>query len=443
MAFKTTFSAIGLACMLIGGSDDIAGAETPASFHLTASQLFGLADAARDHADYATAEKAYRALATNPDVDLRSEARFRLAMMLADREHRYRDAAIELRHVLDEKPKAARVRLELARIDGLLGRINEAGRELRAAQAVGLPPTVEQTVRFYAQALDTHRRLGGSVEAVLAPDSNVNRATASGTLGTAIGDFTLSRNAMARSGLGLAVRGQGFARAEVSGHTSLLARLSGSANIYRQSRFDDYILAPQAGPEFIWSHDKISLSAGPAWRWYGTKPYTSAIAASLDWQHVIGRRAQLRTNTTIAHISNLFDPQESGESVSLTAGVDRAFTARFGGGLMISGSRQNAKDPGYATAGMGVSGYLFRELGQTTVAANLSYSHVEADRRLLLFTHRRVDNDVSAAISGTFRQLQIGAISPLIRLRYERNVSRVQLYDYRRFAGELGLATAF
>ncbi|HMI20592.1 MAG TPA: hypothetical protein VK533_13725, partial [Sphingomonas sp.] len=193
----------------------------PAQKRLTTAQLFALADAARDRADYATAENAYRALATNPDVDLRSEARFRLALMLADREHHYRDAAIELRHILDEKPGAGPVRLELARIDAHLGHIRDAARELRAAQAGGLPPTVEQAVRFYAQALDTRRPMGGSIEFALAPDTNVNRATASGTLATVIGDFTLNRDARAHSRLGATMWGQGFARFSLSDDASL------------------------------------------------------------------------------------------------------------------------------------------------------------------------------------------------------------------------------
>jgi len=411
--------------------------------HLTTAQLFALADRARDRGDYLTAESAYRALATNPDADLRNEARFRLALMLADREHRYREAAVELRHILDEKPAAGRVRLELARIDALLGRVNEAGRELRAAQASGLPPEVEQTVRFYAQALDTRRPVGGSIELLLAPDSNVNRATASSTLGTVIGDFTLSRDARAHSGVGAAVHGQGFARLPLSSGASLLARLSGSANLYRSSRFDDIVLAPQLGPEFNWGRDKISLGAGPAWRWYGMRPYTTSLAASGDWQHIVGRRGQVRVGATVAHIRNRFDRLESGDAVSLSAGVDRAFSSRFGGGVQISGTRQDARDPGYATASGGIGLYVFRELGKTTVTANLSYSHLEADRRLALFPNRRVDDDVAAVVSGIFRQVRIGAISPVIRLRYERNVSRVELYDYRRFAGELGIATAF
>lgn len=446
-AFATILSALVLAWMApatpaIGAPRDHPAGETPPQ-HLTTTELFALADKARDRGDLLIAEQAYRALTTNPDVDMRSEARFRLAMMLADREHRYREAAVELRHILDEKPRAGRVRLELARIDALLGHVREAGRELRAAQAGGLPPEVEQSVRFYAQAIDSQRPLGGSIELLLAPDSNVNRATASGTLGTVIGDFTLNREARAHSGLGAMARGQGYARLALADHASLLARLSGSANIYRASTFDDIVLAPQVGPEFNWGADKITLGAGPAWRWYGMRPYTTSVAATGDWQHIVGRRGQLRVDAAIAHVTNHFDRLESGDAVSLSVGVDRAFSARFGGGLQLSANRQDAQNPGYATAGGNISVYLFRELGKTTLTGNVSYSHLEADQRLALFADRRVDNGYAAVVSGVFRQIQIGAISPLIRLRYERNVSQVQLYDYRRFAGELGIATAF
>src|SRR6185369_6860231 len=101
-------------------------------------------------------------------------------------------AAVEMRRILDEQPGAARVRLELARIDAQLGNLSAARRELRAAQAAGLPPEVERAVRFYATALQASRPFGGSIELALAPDSNINRATRADTLGTVIGNFTLN-----------------------------------------------------------------------------------------------------------------------------------------------------------------------------------------------------------------------------------------------------------
>ncbi|OYY75959.1 MAG: hypothetical protein B7Y43_17385 [Sphingomonas sp. 28-62-20] len=418
-------------------------AQTSAKVELNTNQLFAFADAARDRGDYATAEVAYRALSTNADGELRSEARFRLALMLANQQHRYRAAALELRHILDEKPRAARARLELARIHALLGNIGDAARELRAVEASGLPPDVERMIRFYAQALNARRPTGGNLEVTLAPDSNINQATTSGTLGTVIGNFVLDPDAQARSGLGLSVRGQGFVRLPLGAKSNLLARLSGSATVYKSPQFDDFVVSPQIGPEWVSNRGSLSVAAGPAWRWYGTKPFTFSIAANGNWQHAIGPRTQLRVDASLAYLDNRRNALESGYVGSLATSVDRAFSASMGGGLQLSVNRQGANDPGYATISGGANMYLYREFGRTTVTASLSYNHIEADKRLALFFTRRVNNDFVASLTGTFRQLRVGSIVPLARLTFERRVSSVQLYDYRRFAGELGVATAF
>lgn len=410
---------------------------------LTPVELFAFADGARDRGDYAAAAAAYRALATNPDIEMRSEARFRLALMLAGQQHKLREAAIELRKILDEKPRAARVRVELARIDALLGHVNAAGRELRAAQAAGLPPEVEQAVRFYAQALDAKRSLGGSLEVAFAPDSNINRATTSPTLGTVVGNFTLSNDAQAHSGLGVAVRGQGFAQASLSDNVRLIGRLSGSANVYRAAQFDDLIIAPQFGPDVTLGRERFSLAVGSAWRWYGAVPYSLSLTVGGNWQHGLGKRGQMRVDVGFASLDNRRNALESGKVWSLATGVDRAFSARLGGGLQVSARRQTAQNPGYATAGGSIYVYAFREIGKTTLSINMSYGRLEADQPLALFANRRIDNNYTAGINATFRQIRIGSIAPIARFRFERNASSVQLYDYRRFAGELGVATAF
>ncbi|MBB3956956.1 hypothetical protein [Novosphingobium sediminicola] len=71
---------------------------------MTAAQLFQVADEWSKSGQFAFAEKAYRLLAQNPEA--------------------------ELRLILDEKPDAAGVRLELARIEAMDG---HPTRDLRAA----------------------------------------------------------------------------------------------------------------------------------------------------------------------------------------------------------------------------------------------------------------------------------------------------------------------
>jgi hypothetical protein len=364
-------------------------------------------------------------------------------MMLADKQKKYREAAVELRKILDEKPKSGRIRLELARMHAQLGNASAAARELRAAEAAGLPAEVEQMVRFYANALNARKRFGGSLEVAIAPDSNINRATRSDTLGTVIGDFTLDDAAKAHSGVGLSLRGQTYARLPLGSKVNLLARVSGSADVYRDHAFDDFILGVQVGPELVSGADRIALSAGPSWRWYGTDPYSFNYGGNASWQHPLGKRTQLRVDGGVARVNNKRNDLQDAVVWSLSAGLDRAFSARFGGGMQLYGTREAARDPGYATASGGVGAYLFREFGQTTAVLSLGYSHLEADERLALFPQRRIDDRFSASLSATFRQVRIGSIAPLARIKWERNKSTIELYNYNRIAAEVGITTAF
>lgn len=415
----------------------------PNTLVLTPAQMFDFADAARDRGDYATAETSYRALATNPDFEIRTEARFRLAMMLADKQHLYADAAIELRKILDEKPNAARVRLELARMDLLLGRPGAAARELRAAQAIGLPAEVQQVVRFYANALEAQKPLGYSFSLALAPDTNINRSTRSDTLGTIFGDFTLDDNAMAKSSVGLALQGQGYFRRAIDQRTKVLVQVSGQGNLYRQSQFNDVILAVQAGPEHASGADRFNLNASAAWRWYGGIPFTRTFGASGSWQHPLGKRAQVKLGGGIARDDNLRNDLQDATVYTVSADYDRTFSAVFGGGIQIAGARSVARDPGYSTASGNAGVYLFRELGPVTVVVNFGYSHLEGDQRLFLYPRRRIENRYSAGFAVTFRSLRLGQFAPLARVQYERNSSTMEIYEYSRFSGQLGITAAF
>lgn len=432
-------------CAQAARAQDTAASPPPpvdSSVSLTPVELFAFADRAIAAGDFATAEIAYRALSTNPDLELRTEARFRLAMMLADRLNRHRDAAIELRKILDEKPDAQRVRVELARMQLMIGNIGQAEREFRAAQARGLPPDVERLVRFYANALSATKPIGASLEVALAPDSNINRATRSDTLGTIIGDFDLSEDAKAQSGLGLALRGQGYYRQALGQDSRLLVRLSGSADIYRQSQFNDMAVSLQAGPEVASGKDRISFALQTTWRWFGQQLYSSAYGATADWRHPLGQRSQLNVEATAQRVDYRPNPLQDGASLGLSVGLDHAFSQRFGGGIQLQGQRMTARDPGYALASGGVSAYLFRELGPTTLALSLGYARLEADARLFLYPQRRQDDRFSTSLSATFRQVRIGPFAPLLRLRYERNKSTVEIYDFNRVAGEAGLSLA-
>lgn len=425
----------------LGAQDNVA--QLGSVSHLSATQVFALAGQAREQGDFITAETAYRALTQDRDIEVRTEARFRLGLMLADDLKRYSDAALEFRRILDDKPGAARVRLELARMQAMLGNMAGARKELRAAEAAGLPAAVEQLVRFYSRALNARKPFGGSIEVALAPDSNINRATRSDTLGTVIGDFTLDDDAQAKSGVGLDLQGQGYFRLGIESGADLLVRASADATLYRDADFSDVTVALQAGPQYSWNGNQLTFSFGPSRRWYGGSLFSTTIGGGVSWQRPVGKRGQIRLDGNIAHVSNRRNALQTAEDYTLSASFDRAFSARSGGGIKAFGFREAARDPGYSLAMGGTSVYLFRELGRTTLVGTLGYSHLEADERLFLYPERRVEDRYSASVAATLRALHLGSFAPLVRLKWERNRSTIEIYDYRRVVAEFGVTSAF
>ncbi len=436
-----------LAAMLVAASPSALQAQSAATENVSASgisavQMFEIAEKAKQEGNFATAETVYAALVKDPDIEIRTEARFRLGQMLTN-QNRFSDAAIIYRAILDEKPDAQRVRLELASLLARLGDVGSAQRELRLAQAGGLPPDVARLIDQFTDALRAGRTAGASVEIAFAPDNNINRATRSETLDTVIAPFDLSQDAQAKSGLGLALKGQAYARVGIDSHGQLLFRLSGSADLYRESQFDDVSVGIQAGPEMRSGKDRLNFSSGFTQRWFGGELYSEIISASGNIQHPVGTKTLITGNVSVSTFDNKSNDLQDGTIYAASAGYERAFSSRFGAGLSLSGVRQALNDPGYATTSGGLSAFAFRELSRTTLVASLGYSHLEADVRLFLFPRRRIDERYTASLAATFRQVQYIGFAPILRLEYERNDSSVGLYDYKRIAGSIGITRAF
>jgi hypothetical protein len=410
--------------------------------HVSAPELFALADRARAAGRIDDALAMYDALARDPNPEVRAEARFRKGMTLADLK-RYREAAMSFRALLDEKPNAARVRLELARVLALMHDEKGARRELRQAQAAGLPENVAVVVDQFAAALRSKRPYGGSFELDIAPDTNINRATGAQTLDTVIAPLTLSPDARARSGIGLKAGGQTYLRLPIGGNLSFFPRIAGTGSFYRESQFDDASVSVLAGLEWQGKKDRLTGSIGPGWRWYGLKPYADTDTVSVDWIHAAGRTTQLVTSVSASRARYQTNDLQNGDIYDLSVSAEHAFTGGSGATFTVSADRQTAADPGYATVSGGVSLLAWKELGRITLYLSGGIRRTEGDARLFLFTDRRREWLYQAAAGATFRRVTFHGLAPTVRLSFERNVSTVGIYDYRRLAAEIGVTRAF
>lgn len=418
-------------------------ASPPASeARLSAPDLFVLADEARATRSYDDAAKIYEALLSDADLDVRVEARFRLAMMRAE-QGRYADAAVGLRHVLDTKPDALRVRLELARVLEALGDEAGARRALRQARAAGLPADVAITVDRFDLALRSRRRFGGSVDVAIAPDSNINRATRARTLDTAIAPLILSDDARAQSGIGLRLGGQAYGRFNVGDRLALVPRVAAQASLYRDQRFDDVTGTALVGLEWRIGRDRLTPAVGAGRRWYGTRRYAASATGAFDWLHTAGDRAQLLVHGGIARTNYQLNDLQNGYLFDASASWDAAVTTTAGWGASLSGYRQTARDPGYALVSGSIGFLAWRDLGAWTLTATTGLSRLEGDRKLFLFADRRKEWLVRAGVAVTARDLTVAGFAPVFRLNLERNRSSVDLYSYRRIAVDVGIIRAF
>jgi hypothetical protein len=405
--------------------------------------MFRLAEERETAGDIALASTLYGSLESNPDSNVRAEARFRRAKLLLN-DKRTEEAAVLLRRLLDEEPAATAARLELAQALQALGDSEGALRQLRAAQAAALPPAVARIVQRFTEALRSRRPFGASFEIAIAPDSNISRATRSDTLGTVLGDFAIDEDSKARSGLGLAFSGQVYRRFGLgtSDH-DLLVRASGVGNLYRRGRFNDVAVDLAAGPEFRIGRGQLNFEAGATERWYGQKPFSRAFRLGVSWALPIGTRTQLRLSGNGSRITNHANDLQSGKGYSAQIGVEHALSPVLGAGLSLATDRLSAKDPGYSTRSWTASLLAWRDVGRATITAEAQYGRLRADERLALFPEPRSDRYARITIGASFRQLTFGGFAPVARFVVERNRSSIAFYDYKRTRTEFGITRAF
>ena len=412
------------------------------TMHATAGQMLDLAEQFARRGSLREAETILSLLSHDPNPDVRNEARFRLAKLLQS-QGKTSSAAVLLRQIIDEKPDAAVVRLELAQLLEKLGDVDGALRQVRAAQAGGLPLSVARLVDRYSEALRASRPFGASFELGLAPDSNINRATRSDTLGTVFGNFDIGKESQARSGVGLELRGQAYRRFELRGDTRLLVRLSGSGDLYRASEFNDIAVDLAAGPELRIGRSRVNVEAGATQRWFGQKPFIRSVRLATTLAQPLGRRTQLRLSAAAAIVDNQLNNREDGEQYWGDASVERALSATNGVALTGSLARQSLKDPAYSTTSWRAGLLGWQDIGRMTLTAAAQYGRLHADERLVLFPEKRSEQYYQLSLGATFRRLTFHGFAPVARFTIERNRSSIAFYDYKRTRSEIGVTRAF
>ena len=409
---------------------------------LTAAQMFELADRLAARGQSADAESVLEALTRDASVDIRSEARFRIGLM-RERRRDWDGAARAFRMVLEDTPDAWPVRLELARVLAASGDEDGARRQLRLASSAGLPDEVSRIVNQFESALRSRKRLGGSVEFGFAPDNNINRAQRSSVAEVGTLQVELSEDARAQSGIGLTIGGQAYWRPPVDDDTSLLVTLSGRGDFYRKSRFNDVSTTLTAGPELRWGSSRVRLAGVIGFRWFGGNRYSTSYGASFNWLRPLDPRSQLQLDVSAIRSNYQINPALDGLITGTALRYERALSPRLFGRVTLRATRQDARDPAFATWSTGGELLLAREAGPFTLYGRAGYDRIWADASFSFPPVRRKDRQIEFEAGAALRRLSMWGLAPVLRIRRTQNRSPVFFYDFERTRIEFGFTREF
>jgi len=431
-----------LALLPSGAAAAVAGQAESRKVAVTAADLLRLAQDYVRRGSRTDAKAILVLLSDDPDPQTRNEARYRRALLL-ETEGSLVGAALLLRQVLDQSPDAAAVRLQLATMLHKMGDEESARRELRALRSADLPPDVARFVDRMAALLQSTKPFRVHVELALAPDSNINRATRSDTLGTVFGDFTFEKDSKAKSGLGATARVRAQARIGLSNDVTLVGRTSIDANLYRHMDFSDFSLEAAAGPEWRFGRVRLSAEGGAGEQWYAMKSYQRSLRLAASAVAPIGPVSQLRVEASARHADNRVNDLQDGRGISAQIALERALSPT----LMVSGSlgadRFKAADAAYSTRSWRAGVSAYRAIGAMTVSLSLDIGGLQADDRLQLLPQARSDRSMRLSVGTVLRHLTVAGFAPMTRLVVERNRSTIEFYNYKRIRTEFGIARAF
>lgn len=406
---------------------------------LSPAQVLQLAANREETGDITTARVLLKALATNPDAEVSTEAQFRLGLLLQS-QGRFAEAAEQFRKILADRPDATRIRLELARCLAAMGKSSAAQSELRRASSGGLPDEVARVVQSFALALRSARSTGASLQISFAPDTNANSATKGSAAIPGLGPVTLSDDAIARSSFGLALSGEAFWRRHVGTKVNALVKAQASGNLYTDKRFNDVSVAVAAGPELLFTRSALRPSVVASRRWYGGQPYARSLGLSVDAQRFLDRKSQLQLNLGALHTDVLRNPGMNGWLFSALLRLDRALTPtttiRFSSGV----ARGTARDRAFSYVAPSGSLIISKDLRAVTVFGRFDYTATIGDAPFALVGRRRNDRLAIEEAGIACNAIRFHGFSPYLRLIHSQNQSPVFFYSFKRTRIELTFA---
>jgi tetratricopeptide (TPR) repeat protein len=368
-----------------------------------------------------------------------------LQAMLYRRQGRLDEAEALLRRIVSERPGFGRVRLELADLLALRGNRDGAAYHLRILADASEDPGSRRRFEGFIDQLDTARpfTIGGFVS--LAPSTNINNGSSSGTIMVAGLPFEIAPGGRAESGLGLRA-GVNAAFTHRLGE-SLTAYAAGSAVLseYSGSRFDtltgDFRLGlRRRGLDHMLGVELIADRRLIAWQ-----PTDHGLGGRLYARKALAPRLLLSGELQFVKRRYDFDPSLDTRTFSGKARLDWAYAPARSVHVEIGGEDESMPDrPHNSFTGGHVE---IGTLQRLPLAISASFA-VKAGMRdyegvFPFMGEAREDRYVELRATFLKSNLAWQGFTPRLGLSYYVQKSNVALYDYDRLAADVTITKEF
>ncbi len=362
------------------------------------------------------------------------------------RQKKFAEAIPYYRKIIVDHPNVVRVRLDLARALFETGEDDAAEYNFHLALAEGsLPATVIDNVERYLAIIRSRKRFVYDVNFGVAPDTNLNKATANDHV-TLFGlPFVLSQQARQQSGVGVTGTVSGEYRADLQPDLrwrtgALLYGLKYPSN----SAFDDAQARGHMGPQWFFERGDVSVLGVATKRWYGEHAYSTGVGGRLEGQYWLTK--QLLYSSYFEGLSTSYQTQTFLDGYYLDQGnyVDYYITP--------SSFVRGSVGVGYQSADSDIFSNWYYKFGlayqqefaygiTANVAPEVQWTNYQATDPL--FGVRRVDRQIFVKLSLYKRDFTIFGFAPVVSYSYTTNQSNESLSKFDRNQFQLGFTRQF
>ena len=354
-------------------------------------------------------------------------------------------AVARFRAMLARNPDLPRVRLDLALAYFQAGEDRQAAYHFRLALGdVDLPPIVRARAVAFLDQIRRRKSWSVTGSLALAPDSNINAATSARQVALFGLPARLSDDARQTSGVGVSANIQSGYEGRLSEALRFRTAAGLRTRTYEASQFNEQFVSLRAGPRFLFSKFDLRPELTTRLRRLGDETYSRAIGVELSGNWLIAPAWRL----------------------SAAVGGEEVFYETFlGDGHLYSGQLGLAHALGRATLLQGDAvfrreildrdAYSWREhiIGMSAqrelpwgfvVTAGPSFRWRKYGAPLPIYgPDSRQDRTLAGWLRISNRYVELYGFMPEITIRHERRDSNLDLYDYRRTAGEFGMVASF